>query len=264
MKLADVLKIAAPFLATDKKPEQLQAAILAADKKAKDAAGSGLGSRELEEKDQPKGQDWKAYDAMEEACDSREEAMDAAEEEADKGKGEDKAAKDRKGARDARKGARDARKGARDARKAARDARKAARDRNDDPEGTNATDEDYTEGADPTTPGGNRAKGKTAIDSAEADRRIAVAIAARDALHDARREVEPILGVVAMDSAEAVYRAALDKLGVDHKDVTAPGLRTLLTVAKDRAAAASPAPLTVDSATVAGIDKLIPGYSRLK
>lgn len=255
MKLADVLKIVTPFLATDKKPDELRAAILAADKKAKDAAGSGLGSRELEEKDQPKAQDWKAYDSMEEACDAREAAMDEAEERADKDKAEDKAAKDRKTARDARAGARDARKGA-------RDSRKGARDRDDDPEHTN--DEDYTEGSNPSTPGGSRAGGKTAIDSAEADRRIAAAIAARDALHEARRDVEPILGVVAMDTAEAVYRAALDKLGVDHKDVTAPGLRAMLTLAKDRAAAFAPTSLAVDSASVAGIEKVIPGYGRLK
>lgn len=270
MKLAQVLALVTPFLATDKKPEDVRAAILAADKKARDAAGSGLGARELEEKDQPKAQDRRAMDAREEAEDERAEAEDAraaaedeSAEKADEGKGEDKAAKDRKAARDSRKGARDARKGARDARKVARD--KRAKDRDDDPEGTNATDENYMEGADPSTPGGSRAGGKTAIDSAEVDRRIAAAVASRDALHAARTEVEPIIGRVTFDSAEAVYRAALDHLKVEHKDVPAAGLPQMLKLAKDSAArVASAAPAPLDTAGLAALSAAIPGYGRLK
>jgi hypothetical protein len=250
MKLDAVLRIAAGFLATDKKPEDLKAAILAADKKAKDAAGSGLGARELEEKDQPK-----AQDEREAAVDAREAAMDEAEEKKDvDGKDESKEAKDRKTARDSRKSARDARKVARD---------KRAKDRNDDPEHTN--DEDYTQGSDPSTPGGSRAGGKTAIDGAEVDKRIAQAVSNRDALHAARTEVEPIIGKVAFDTAAEVYRAALDHLKVDHKHITETGaLRTLVSLAKDRADAATPPALGYDSAGLSAMAKLIPGYDRLK
>lgn len=262
MKLAAVLTAIAPFLATDKKPDDVRAAILAADKKAKDAAGSGLGARELQEKDQAKAQDEReeAEDACAEAMDSRAAAMDAEEEESDKGKGEDSAAKDRKGARDARKGARDARKGARDSRKGARD--KRAKDRNDDPERTN--DEDYTTGADPDPPGGHRESGKTAVDAATVDARVKAAVAAERDRNTALREVEPILGTVAYDSASDAYKAALDKLGVDTKDVHPSAFRSMLAIAKDKAKTVTGTPLSMDAATVSGLEKVIPGYGRLR
>lgn len=252
MKLADIIRVAVAgnFLAADKKPQELQAAILAEDKKAKDAAGSGLGSRNLEETDQPGAQD-ADMDERERACDERESACDEREEAMDSDK-DDKEAKDRKGARDSRKGARDSRKGARD---------KRAKDRNDDPEGTN--DEDYLQGSDPSTPGGNRSGGTTAIDSAEADRRIKIAIAARDALHEARSEVEPIIGKSAFDSAGATYEAALKRLGVDTVGVHASAFPSMLKLAKDRAAAQSPSS-AMDSAAAVEFAKLIPGYGRLR
>jgi hypothetical protein len=229
MKVSEILKLAVAggFIAADKKPEDLQAAILAADKAAKDAAGSGLGARELEEKDQAK----------------------------------DKAAKD-KAAKD---------KAAKD--KAAKD--KAAKDRNDDPEHTNdedvdaedkddmdADDENYSDG-DPSTPGGSRSGGKTAIDSAEVDRRITRAVQARDALHTALREVEPIIGRVSFDSAGDAYRAALTHLKIDTKDIHPSAFPSMLKIAKDRANATA-APIAMDSTGVAGMEKLIPGYGRLR
>jgi hypothetical protein len=249
MKLATVLKLAAPLLAADKSPDQLRRLILAADKKAKDTGNTGLGPKELEERDVAK-----AQDARECALDEREAAMDAAEEKADKDK-DDKDAKDRKTARDARKGARDARGGARDAR---------AHDRDDDPEGTN--DEDLLNGADPSTPGGSRAGGKTAVDSAEVDKRIAAAVnadrVARESLQAARSAVEPILGIVAMDSAAEVYKAAFVKLGVDVAGVDASAYPALLKLAKDRGEAA-PAAMDSTSGSVE-FAKAIPGYGRLK
>jgi hypothetical protein len=230
MKLAAVIKAITPFLATDKKPDEVLAAVIAADKKAKDAAGSGLGARELEEKDQ--------------AAKDRKAAHDKAR---DKMTAEDKKAFDAMS--DEEKD-------------------KVAKDRDDDPEHTNdeeidAEDEDYTEGADPTTPGGNRAKGKTAIDSAEVDRRIARAVANRDALHTALREVEPIVGRIAADSAGAAYKAALDKLGVDTKGISPSAFPAMLKLAKDKAQA-TPASPAMDSAGVAALDKVIPGYGRLR
>lgn len=242
LKLAAVLAAITPFLATDKKPEQIRAALLAADKAAKDAAGSGLGARELEEKDQAKDEADKkeardkARDAM---CAKDKKAFDAMSDED----------KDKKVAKDAAE-------------------KVAAEDREDDPEGTNdedmdADDEDFMEGSDPGTPGGNRAGGKTAIDSAEVDKRIQRAVGARDALHEALREVEPVLGKVAFDSAGAAYKAALDHLKVDTAGVHRSAYRSMLKMAKDRAAANS-APLAADAATTTAMASAIPGYGRLK
>ena len=128
MKLAQVIALAAAagYLATDKKPEDLTAYLLAEDKKAKDKGGAY---------DRAKDEAEEAEDTYAETMDAKAHAMDEAEEKEDKDKAEDKAAKDRKAARDARKAARDSRKGARDARKGARD--KRAKDANPDPQHTN-------------------------------------------------------------------------------------------------------------------------------
>lgn len=250
MKLADILKIAAPLLAADKKPEDLEALIIAADKKGKDSLpGNVAEAKEIEDR---KAKDRKA----------RDEKIQ-----------KDRAARDSKRAAD---------RAARDAKRASD---RAARDRNDDPEHTNdmaacdaamekeaedeskeekeAEDEDYSDG-DPSTPGGNRAGGKTAIDSAEVDARISKAVAARDALHTARVAAEPILGKVTFDSADEVYHAALKKLGVDSAGVTGDALPKMLQLAKDRATPAAPTSVALDSAGVSAIEKIIPGYGRLK
>lgn len=72
--------------------------------------------------------------------------------------------------------------------------------------------------------GGKDAK---AMDAAIA-KRVDAAVAARDALHSARKDVEPILGVVAMDSAADVYKAALDKLGIATDGVHPSAFKALL------------------------------------
>jgi len=232
MKISALVKAITPFLATDKKPEDVQKAILAADKAAKDAAGSGLGARELEEKDQAKAARDKAYDSMS-AKDKK--AFDAMSDE------------DKEKALDAM----------------------CAKDRDDDPEGTNATDEEIdAEDEDancgnPSTPGGSRAGGKTAIDAATVDARIAAAVRANNELHAALREVEPIVGVIAADSAPKAYRLALDKLGVDTKGVHDSALKAMLALAKDKAKAPAPV-VALDSAGVASLAKVIPGYDRLR
>jgi hypothetical protein len=55
-------------------------------------------------------------------------------------------------------------------------------------------------------------------------------IAHMNAIREAERAVRPYVGeiVVAMDSAEAVYRFALDKVGVDHKGLHPTALRPVL------------------------------------
>lgn len=253
MKLAAVVATAVRggFITADKAPD-LTKAILAADKRAKDTdpENTGMGPKNLQHTGD------RAIDEREEAMDEREEAMDATEEKAD-AKDESKEAKDRKGARDKRAKDRMDRKGARD---------KRAKDRNDDPEHTNpgGADEDYTEGANPEPPGGHREKGKTAVDSAEVDRRIAAAVAARDALHAARTETAHILGATAFDSAGETYRKALDKLGVDTAGIHDSALRAMLTLAKDRATAVAGAPVTMDAATSSAVAKAIPGINRLR
>jgi hypothetical protein len=253
MKLAQVIALAAAggFLATDKKPEDLLAHVLAEDKKAKDKPAYDRARDEAEE----------AEDAMGEACDSKAGAMDSAEEKEDEGKGEDKAAKDRKAARDARKAARDSRKAARDSRKAARD--KRAKDANTDPERTNDNELENAETGTPSK-GGESKSG--AVDSADVDRRIAAAVAAsvaaRDELHTASREVEPIVGVRAFDSAGDAYKAALEHLGVDVAGVPPSAYRALLKLAKDKHAAAPPS-FALDAASQADIAAKIPHLNRL-
>lgn len=215
MKLKAVLAAITPFLATDKKPDEVLAAVLAADKKAKDEFP------EKTAKDRKAAHD-KARDKMS-AKDK--EAFDAMSDEE-----KDKAAKDSK----------------------------------EDPEGTDAdpdAEDDEVEG-DPSTPSKGGKSEKPALDSAEVDRRIAVAVSNRDALHTALREVEPIVGVITADSASGAYRAALDKLGIDTKGIHESALPTLLKLAKDKASA--PAPIVaMDSANLAEIQKLIPNYNRL-
>lgn len=61
------------------------------------------------------------------------------------------------------------------------------------------------------------------------------------ALYAARHAVEPTAGIVALDSAEAVYRFALDKLTVPHQDVPAAALAALYAGVKG-------APLAADAA----------------
>lgn len=251
MKLAQVIALAAAggFLATDKKPEDLTAYLLAEDKKAKDKGGAYDRARDEAEE---------AEDAMGEACDSKAHAMDEAEEKEDTGKGEDKAAKDRKAARDARKAARDSRKAARDKRAADR-AKRAKDASNLDPEGTNDNSLAEAETGTPSKGGKSEAG---AMDSAEVDRRIAAAVASRDELHTASREVEPIVGVRAFDSAGDAYKAALEHLGVDIAGVPPSAYRAMLKLAKDKAQSAPPS-YALDQNDAAAIAARIPHLSRL-
>lgn len=254
MKLAQILAIAAAggFLATDKKPADLEAAILAADASM---PGNVASSKEIYDK---RAKDRAARDAR---------------------RAKDRAAKDAKRAED-----RKAEDKARDEKRAARDAKLSvdrdandkswAKDRDLDPECTNdkvmeANDaamksegeaEDAMEAEDAVF-GTQGATEKPTIDTAA---EVAKALAARDDLHSARAEVEPILGKVTMDSAAEIRRAALKKLGVDAATVHESALAGMLQMAKDKAAAPA-APLATDGvSSVSAMAKLIPGYDRLK
>ena len=79
-------------------------------------------------------------------------------------------------------------------------------------------------------------------------------------LEAAKSAVRTTVGdVIGMDSAEQVYRFALDNLKVDHKDMPAAGLGRLFAVASDRKAAPAPR-IASDSASVAKI----PGLDRFR
>ena len=67
-------------------------------------------------------------------------------------------------------------------------------------------------------------------------------------------------GVIALDSAEAVYRAACDKLKIDHKDVPAAALAPLYA-----RLSGAPAPIAADAApTSVNIFELFPGAARIR
>jgi hypothetical protein len=75
------------------------------------------------------------------------------------------------------------------------------------------------------------------------------------ALYDARKAVEATVGVVALDSAEAVFRFALDHLKVEHKDIAAPALAALYD-SSAKAAAAPPVQIASDNAAVFDISSI--------
>jgi uncharacterized protein len=61
------------------------------------------------------------------------------------------------------------------------------------------------------------------------------------AIRQAEQDVQPLVGaVVAMDSAEEIYRFALDSVGVDTKGVHASALPAMVSMAKERKSAPSP------------------------
>lgn len=83
------------------------------------------------------------------------------------------------------------------------------------------------------------------------------------ALHTAREDVKPIVGVVAMDSAEEVYRFALDHAKVEHKGVHASALRSLVQMhVKSVAKPARAATTTMAADTSASLGKALPGLAR--
>jgi hypothetical protein len=134
------------------------------------------------------------------------------------------------------------------------------KDMDADDEDVDAEDNEL-EQAEPSTPSKGGASKKPAVDSAEVDRRIKAAVAARDELHAAQREVEPIIGARTFDRASAAYKAGLEALGVDLEGVPESAYRAVLRLAKDRGTA--PAPIAMDSASEAEVLKLIPNYNRL-
>lgn len=94
---------------------------------------------------------------------------------------------------------------------------------------------------------------------AMADAAVIDAVGRVNELHVARDAVASLVGVVALDSAEKVYRFALDKIGVKTEGVHASALAQLVAMAKTKAA--SPAPRIAADSANAVLD--IPGLSRV-
>lgn len=92
---------------------------------------------------------------------------------------------------------------------------------------------------------------------------IAAALAADRALTAARREVEPVLGVVTFDSAAEVYKAALVKLGVAVDGIDASAYPALYKMARETVEARTPV-IASDAARVTSMAAAIPGYARLR
>lgn len=154
-------------------------------------------------------------------------------------------AKDKKAKDKAAKDAKDA--------KAAKDAARRARD--DDPDHR----EDFSEDAQTVTV--DQMNAAIATKSKEA---VKEAIARTEALHAARREVEPVCGHCALDSADAVYAYALKQLGVETKDIHASAYPAMLKMAREKRAV--PDNLGMDSAGDAGndADAIFGDLSRLR
>lgn len=254
LKLESVLKVLTPFFASDKKPEEIQAALTAAADAMPGEAGSSEAVKDKRAKDRAARDEQRAKDRA---------ARDAEMEKEDK-------AKDAKIAAD----------------RTARDAAFEKACDELDPEKTNdadtmkandadmdkeAKDEKEVEdsempaNADPSTPSKGASSEKPALDSAKVAEQIAVAVAAEreagKALRIALDKVAPVLGKVTFDSAHEAYRAGLTKLAVDHKGVADSALSALFEVATRKAPA--PAVLVQDAAGAADIVKLIPNINRL-
>lgn len=121
------------------------------------------------------------------------------------------------------------------------------------------------------TAGSTEAATKLAVDTAvaaaladtvtkdAADKLALDAVAAVHALYAARKAVETTAGVVALDTAEAVFRFALDHLKVEHKDTQAPALAALYDASVK---AAAPTQVALDTAVA--FDSSILGLSHIR
>lgn len=109
---------------------------------------------------------------------------------------------------------------------------------------------------------------KPAMDAAI---RLAADSARRDAqadfrkLREAEQAVRPLIGdVVAMDSAEDVYRTALEQSGVDITGVHPSAFPSLVKMAISQKENSRPAPLAQDSASISDFEKAFPTAGKLK
>lgn len=194
-----------------------------------------------------------AMDAREHSLDEREEAMDAAM----KDPAEEVARGDRKKARDKR---------AADRSKRATD-RKVAKDKAKDSDPALEAQEKKLKGGE--VKGNDSAaaldaalKAGTVVSAADAkkyaDDAASAAVAKVQATEQARRDVAPLVGPVtaAMDSAESVYRFALDQVKVAHKDIKEASALAAIVSAEIRARKGGTAPAMDTVVTDHSIDSI--------
>ena len=168
--------------------------------------------------------------AADEAEEDREDADDEEEETEEERKEREKKEKEAKDR--ARDKAKDRAKD-----KAKDKARDKARDEDDEDDDDGADDESEDDEDDDKDD-------RKASDAALVARARREAMREFQALQDAREAVRPLVGEIAMDSAEAVYRYALETLGIDTKGVHASAYPAMIALAKDR----KPARVAMDSA----------------
>lgn len=105
---------------------------------------------------------------------------------------------------------------------------------------------------------------KAAMDAAikvATENAVKAATANAQAIRKAEREVQPLVGeIAAMDSAEAVYRFALDSAGVDNQGVHASALPALIKMAVQSKSAVTPR-VAADSAAADDFRKRFPTAS---
>lgn len=109
---------------------------------------------------------------------------------------------------------------------------------------------------------------KPAMDAAirlAEDAAIKKAAANFRAVREAEQAVRPLIGdVVAMDSAEDVYRTALEQSGVDITGVHPSAFPSLVKMAISQKENSRPAPLAQDSASISDFEKAFPTAGKLK
>lgn len=109
---------------------------------------------------------------------------------------------------------------------------------------------------------------KPAMDAAirlAEDAAIKKAAANFRAVREAEQAVRPLIGdVVAMDSAEDVYRTALEQSGVDINGVHPSAFPSLVKMAISQKENSRPAPLAQDSASISDFEKAFPTAGKLK
>ena len=87
----------------------------------------------------------------------------------------------------------------------------------------------------------------------DADAIRAAAVKSVNALWQAREDVKPLVGVVAMDSAEAVYKYALQQKGVNTKGVHPSAYKSMVDLINKQS---KPAAMAMDAATFGEPDEL--------
>lgn len=108
------------------------------------------------------------------------------------------------------------------------------------------------------------ADAKTLAEDA-ATRATTDAVASVNALHVAREAVKPLVGVVAMDSADAVYRFALEheKVALDGVHPSAFPALVAQVVARKSATAVAPAAPTLAADAATAVNAALPGLGRV-